>query len=113
MVKLMYCLRRLPNLSREEFQRYWRENHGPLVQKHATTTNVHRYVQVHTFEDDRLQNRQPEIVQPEPYDGVAELWWERIETCVNLLTFCRQYPNPLIADYLLHDSFRRLMYSNH
>jgi len=32
-VKLVYCLHRLPHLSREEFQKYWREKHGPLVQK--------------------------------------------------------------------------------
>ncbi|HBT35125.1 MAG TPA: EthD family reductase, partial [Hyphomonas sp.] len=24
MIKLTFCLRRLPHLSREEFQRYWR-----------------------------------------------------------------------------------------
>ncbi|MGH7820684.1 MAG: EthD domain-containing protein [Candidatus Binatia bacterium] len=35
MVKLVFCLRRLPHLSRAEFQRYWRETHGPLVRKHG------------------------------------------------------------------------------
>ncbi|HEY5625473.1 MAG TPA: EthD domain-containing protein [Dehalococcoidia bacterium] len=29
MIKLVYCLRRLPELTREEFQRYWRQNHAP------------------------------------------------------------------------------------
>jgi hypothetical protein len=33
MVKLVFCARRLPHLSRAEFQRYWFENHGPLVKK--------------------------------------------------------------------------------
>ena len=79
MVKLMYCLRRLPNLSREEFQSYWRENHGPLVRKHQETMRTRRYVQVHTLDVERLQSRQPEIVRPEPYDGVAELWWDSVE----------------------------------
>jgi len=35
MIKLVFCLRRLPNLSREEFQRYWLDTHGPLVRELA------------------------------------------------------------------------------
>ena len=35
MIKLVFCLRRLPHLSRKEFQRRWREEHGLLVQQHA------------------------------------------------------------------------------
>ena len=35
MIKLTFCLRRLPHLSREEFQAYWRETHAPLVAERA------------------------------------------------------------------------------
>ena len=31
MIKLVFCLRRKPTLSREDFQAYWREIHAPLV----------------------------------------------------------------------------------
>ena len=31
MIKLVFTLRRSDRLSREEFQRYWREEHAPLV----------------------------------------------------------------------------------
>jgi len=79
MVKMVYCLRRLPHLSREEFQRYWREKHGPLVQKHADTLRIRRYVQVHTGYDQRNENFQSSHGGPEPYDGVAELWWDSPE----------------------------------
>ena len=79
MVKLVYCLRRLPNLSREEFQRYWREKHGPLVQKQKDTLNIRRYVQVHTSYDDRNEAMRSRANRPEPYDGVAELWWDGVE----------------------------------
>src|SRR2546430_8801425 len=37
MIRLTYVLRRLPSLSRAEFQQYWRNTHGPLIAKHATT----------------------------------------------------------------------------
>ncbi len=50
MIKLVYCLRRLPNLSREEFQRYWLETHGALVRERAQALRIRRYVQVHTLE---------------------------------------------------------------
>ena len=62
MIKLVYCLRRLPQLSREEFQRYWRENHAPLVKKHSETLRIRRYVQVHTSDDsvtEALRARRP------------------------------------------------------
>ena len=42
MIKLVFCLRRLPHLSREEFQRYWREQHAPLVARHAETLRLAR-----------------------------------------------------------------------
>ena len=76
MIKLVYCLRRLPHLSREEFQRYWRQTHGPLVRERAQALRIRRYVQVHTLEsptNDALRRSRGGL---EPYDGVAELWYE-------------------------------------
>jgi uncharacterized protein (TIGR02118 family) len=79
MIKLVYCARRLPHLSREEFQRYWREKHGPLVRSHAEVLRIRRYVQVHTLEspiNDVLRESRGTL---EPHDGVAELWWDSAE----------------------------------
>ncbi len=79
MIKLVYCLRRLPGLSREEFQRYWWETHGPLVRERAPAMGIRRYVQVHTVDsplnDALRQSRGAE----EAFDGVAELWWDSAE----------------------------------
>jgi len=79
MVKLIYCLRRLPNLSLDEFQKYWRENHGPLVTRHKDVMHLRRYVQSHTIWDERMEERRRALGRPEPFDGVAELWWDSIE----------------------------------
>jgi uncharacterized protein (TIGR02118 family) len=80
MVKMVFILRRLPNLSRDEFQEYWRENHGPLAQEKLPAMRCKRYVQVHTldtpFNELVKASRGSEI---EIYDGVAELWFESIE----------------------------------
>ncbi len=75
MIRLVYVLRRLPNLSRQEFQTYWRDTHGPLVAKHSTVMRVRRYVQTHTLDDPINDLLQAPRGTAEPYDGVAELWW--------------------------------------
>ena len=75
MLKLTFCLHRLPGLSREEFQRYWRETHAPLVRRHALALGIERYVQVHAGHDELGQLLRASRSAPEPYDGVAELWW--------------------------------------
>jgi uncharacterized protein (TIGR02118 family) len=81
MIKLVYCLRRLPGLSRDEFQRYWRENHGPLVRERAEVLRIRRYVQVHTLESPLNEAmRASRGSDPDIFDGVAELWWESAET---------------------------------
>lgn len=79
MIKLVYCLRRLPHLSREEFQRYWRETHAPLVRKHAQALRIRRYVQVHTLDSPVNEALRSGRGGPEPFDGVAELWWDSPE----------------------------------
>jgi uncharacterized protein (TIGR02118 family) len=76
MLKLIFCLRRQPKLSRAEFQRYWREVHGPLVRQHATVLRIRRYVQAHTVEDALNDALRAGRGSDEPFDGVAELWWE-------------------------------------
>lgn len=85
MIRLVYVLRRLANISRQEFQSYWRNVHGPLVAKHSTTLRIRRYVQTHTLDDpinDLL--RQPRGTL-EPFDGVAELWWNHETEAVDAM----------------------------
>lgn len=80
MIRLEFALRRKAGMSREDFQDYWQNTHGPLVAKHSTTLNIHRYIQVHTLDDpinDGLAEARGGM--EEPYDGVAELWWESPE----------------------------------
>jgi uncharacterized protein (TIGR02118 family) len=76
MVKLTFCLRRLPHLSRDQFQQYWLETHGPLVREVAPALSIRKYVQLHTVPtpfDPQLRRHRG---SPDEYDGVAELWWE-------------------------------------
>lgn len=77
MIRLVFALRRHPDMTREEFQRYWRERHGPLVASFASDLDVLRYVQTHTLDTTANEAAQRARGDMEPaYDGVAELWWE-------------------------------------
>src|SRR5262245_37793034 len=76
MVKLSFCLRRLPNLSREQFQKYWFETHAPLVRKNQAALRIQRYVQTHSLPTDAADSLRASRGGPAGYDGVAELWWK-------------------------------------
>ena len=75
MIKLVFCLKRRPELSREQFQTYWRETHGPLVRERAKAIGALRYVQVHTSFDDLNEGLRQTRGGPPAFDGVAELWF--------------------------------------
>jgi uncharacterized protein (TIGR02118 family) len=80
LVKLIFCLRRQPNLSLAEFQEYWLQKHAPLVASHAKTLRIRRYVQSHTLDNETLQKSlAASRGAGEGFDGVAELWWDSIE----------------------------------
>jgi uncharacterized protein (TIGR02118 family) len=86
MIRLVFLLRRKPGLSLEAFQRYWREEHGPLVASVQMKIGALRYVQVHTL-DDPMNAAAAEArggMEP-PYDGVAELWWESEQVLADTL----------------------------
>ena len=71
MIKIIYGFNRKDGMSVEEFQRYWRETHGPIA---ARIPGVRRYVQNHTL---------PELYDtehPPAYDGAAELWFDNLES---------------------------------
>lgn len=79
MIKLTFCLRRLPTLSREAFQDYWFNTHGPLVASVAETLCIRRYVQLHSLAADASAAIRASRDTVEEYDGVAELWFDSLE----------------------------------
>lgn len=78
MIKLVYCLRRKPGMTWDEFSTYWHDVHAPLVAERAEALGIRRYVQVRTADNPvvhaAFQARNGG--SPEPFDGVAELWFD-------------------------------------
>ncbi|MCP4005297.1 MAG: EthD domain-containing protein [bacterium] len=79
MIKLVYCVRRNPALSAEEFRKTWLNDHGPLVKSLRKVLGMVRYVQSHTLVEASEAVRQPRGAAP-PYDGITEVWFERLES---------------------------------
>lgn len=83
MLKLTFCLHRLPSLSREEFQAYWYDNHAPLVTKHREALRIAKYTQTHASPLIELAaGIQQSRGAPDQFDGVAELFWHSKEDII-------------------------------
>lgn len=79
MLKLTFCLVRLPSLTREAFQTYWYETHAPLVASVAETLLIRRYVQMHSLPTEASAGVRASRAAPEDFDGVAELWFDSLD----------------------------------
>jgi uncharacterized protein (TIGR02118 family) len=66
-VKNVEFITRKPGLAVDDFQRYWREVHGPIA---AQIPVIRRYVQSHTRPSAYERGRAP------AYDGVAITWFD-------------------------------------
>jgi len=86
MIRLEYVLRRLSNLSLEDFQDYWHNTHGPLVAKHQTNLKILKYVQLHTISDPVNDAMRKSRGAMKAYDGVEEFWWENLEELETVLS---------------------------
>jgi uncharacterized protein (TIGR02118 family) len=103
-IKLVFTIRRRRGMTREEFQRYWRDDHARLVQHHAEVLHIRRYVQTHaraTQADNAIAAARGS--EPGQYDGVAELWWDSVE---DLLAASSSEQGQAAAAALLEDERR-------
>ena len=98
MIKLPFCLHRLPHLSRAEFQDYWFNTHAPLVASVREALKIRRYVQLHSLAD--TDNAPFAVARgaPEPYDGVAQLWWDSLEDLATDTSEARAAGSLLLED---------------
>ncbi|WP_312161760.1 EthD domain-containing protein [Phenylobacterium sp.] len=79
MIKLTFALVRRPELTREQFQDYWRNTHAPLVASVRDVLRIRRYVQLHSLPAEASAGLQAARGGPEGFDGVAQLWWDSFE----------------------------------
>lgn len=75
MIRMLFCLHRLPGLSPEEFHTYWRDVHGPLVAQHAPAIRLALYRQHHRASDPLLAALLKGRAIDLAFDGIAEAGW--------------------------------------
>lgn len=79
MIKFVMCITRHPDMSREEFNDYWINKHGPFFMKNADAMRARKYVQSQTVDTPLNEGlRSSRGMLPE-FDGVAEVWFESEE----------------------------------
>jgi len=105
MIKLTFCLTRLPQLSREAFQDYWFRTHAPLVASVAETLLIRRYVQLHSLPAEANSDIRASREAPAEYDGVAELWFDSLQA----VAANGQRPEARAAGALLLEDERRFI----
>ncbi len=76
MIKFIMCCSRHPSMTREEFQDYWLNQHGPLFMKNAALMRAKKYVQSHTLNTPLNDGLKESRGMQAAYDGVAEVWFE-------------------------------------
>ena len=88
MIKTIALAHRNPELSREEFSRYWHEQHGPMAAR--MLPGLKKYVQNHflTVPGEEFEG-----------DGIVEMWYDDIAAWQNSMKFM-QTPegHPLVED---------------
>jgi uncharacterized protein (TIGR02118 family) len=77
MIKVFALLPKKPDITTDQFHRHWREVHAPLALRIKT---LKRYVQSH-----RIPHQISGFSVP-PYEGVAEVWFDSVETAMGLRT---------------------------
>ena len=83
MLTLVFLLRRRPELAADEFHRYWRERHAPLVAGCAATLGITRYTQLHSLDAPLGEAlRASRGCEPNEYDGVALVTFDSVDTLV-------------------------------
>jgi uncharacterized protein (TIGR02118 family) len=109
MLKVILCINRKLEVSREEFHRYWREDHAEVVRQVAPILgmrrNVHNYT-ITTPIDARV--RAGRGAPADDYDGVAESWFDSLEA---LLAAVATPEGRKAADRLAEDEARFIDFS--
>ncbi len=79
MIKLTYCMHRLPQLTHQEFVDYWYERHAPVMRRHQEILRVKRYVQLCAAQTELNLRVARFRGGPPAFDGIAEVWYDSWE----------------------------------
>jgi hypothetical protein len=76
-IKLIYLVT-FTNMGREKCQFWWQNRHAAIVRRYGAALNYLRYIQSHTIDDPLNKALRESRGTLEPYDGVTEVWFNRM-----------------------------------
>lgn len=79
MIQMVFCVRRLPALTVDEFHEYWRDHHGAMVRERAEALAIRRYSQLRATGHEVAAVLAGVREAPVAYDGVACLWFDDLD----------------------------------
>ena len=81
MLKLTFCMHRLPHLTREQFQNYWENKHPLSAPSNAVEVlGIRKYIQVFPLSEANNSSVKKVRNGSNEFDGVAEIWIDDLET---------------------------------
>ena len=81
MLKLTFCMHRLPHLTREQFQNYWENKHPLSAPSNAVEVlGIRKYIQVFPLSEPDNSSVKKVRNGSNEFDGVAEIWIDDLET---------------------------------
>jgi uncharacterized protein (TIGR02118 family) len=83
MLKIVICMKRKPEMTRESFHEYWKGTHSKVVKEVAGPLGMRRNVHNRTLStalDDGI--RRGRGASSDDYDGVAESWFDSLDALV-------------------------------
>ena len=86
MIKMVMCLCRHPEKTREEFLDYWLNKHGFFFQENAGAMRAKKYVQSHTVDTPLNEGMRSSRGMLPEFDGVAEVWFESEEDLMEAMS---------------------------
>lgn len=87
MIKSIAVAHRKPGLTREEYNKYWKEQHGPLAAR--LFPGLRKYVQNHLVEVPGMEYEG---------DGIVEMWFDDVEAFQNSIRFLRSEEGKALAE---------------
>lgn len=89
MIKVMNIVKRKPGISREDFYKYWKNVHGPLVAKHIPY--LRKYIQNHFIDVPGYEYEG---------DGIIETWYDDLESYRKSMEYGKtKEAKPLLEDW--------------
>jgi len=84
MLKIVICIKRRPEMTREAFHTYWKEVHSKVVKEVAGPLGLRRNVHNRTLTTSLDEGiRRGRGASPEDFDGVAESWFDSREALIS------------------------------